>query len=106
MSQACLASISLCVRLYGRVSAYRAIVHSVADWPALVLFFCALVLVCTVVFSAYRAIVHRFVFFPMASQGPSHLADVQSAAAPGRDSGFFLAWSSEAVAGDAEASLQ
>ena len=62
--------------------------------------------VCTVVFSAYRAIVHRFVFFPMASQGPSHLADVQSAAAPGRDSGFFLAWSSEAVAGDAEASLQ
>ena len=34
MYMACLASISLCVRLYGRVSAYRAIVHSVADWPA------------------------------------------------------------------------
>ena len=34
MYMACLASISLCVRLYGRVSAYRAIVHSFADWPA------------------------------------------------------------------------
>ena len=28
---------------------------------------------------------------------PSHLAEVQRAAAPVRDSGFFLAWSSESV---------
>ena len=52
--------------------------------------FVPLCFVCTVVFSAYRAIVHRFVFFPVASQGPCHLADVQS----------------EAVAGDAEAFLK
>ena len=57
VSQACLASISLCVRLYGRVSAYRAIVHSVADWPAPVFSFVPL---CSSVRSCFLLTVQSF----------------------------------------------